>query len=126
MNEAKYVKRNSIKWILLSGTAAAIASTLCCIAPLILFSLGISGAWISSLTAMESYKPYFLTSAILLIALGFWKVYRKPNHSDCKQGTFCAMSASDRINKIMLWIALIIIGLVLLYPYLAPIILERL
>ncbi|MBX9696456.1 MAG: mercury transporter MerT [Alphaproteobacteria bacterium] len=124
MNEVKHVKRNSIKWILLSGTAAAIASTLCCIAPLILFSLGISGAWLSNLTAMEPYKPYFLTFAILLITFGFWKVYRKPKPSDCKQGTFCAMPSSDRINKIMLWFALIIIGLVLLYTYVAPIILE--
>jgi hypothetical protein len=36
-----------------AGALAAIAGSLCCVAPWVLLSLGISGAWISQLTALE-------------------------------------------------------------------------
>ncbi|MDE3036946.1 MAG: hypothetical protein KGJ21_00615 [Pseudomonadota bacterium] len=109
-----------------AGIAAALAATLCCITPLILFLLGISGAWIGNLTVLAPYRPYFLGLAILFVGVGFWKVYRKPKAEECKPGTYCAMPASDRINKIMLWIAVAVIALVLIYPYVAPAILEKL
>lgn len=125
-NEIESTGDTKTKWILGAGILTAIGATLCCIAPLILLMLGISGAWIGNLTAMEPYRPYFLTVAIAAIVYGFWKVYRKPKAEDCKPGTFCAMPASDRINKIMLWIAVIVIVLVLIYPYIAPAILENL
>ncbi len=118
--------KNNTKWLLGAGIAAALGATLCCIAPLILFFLGISGAWIGNLTAMEPYKPYFLIVAIVFVAAGFWKVYKKPKSQDCKPGTFCTMPSSDRINKIMLWVATIVIVLSIIYPYIAPMILERL
>ena len=91
-----------------------------------LFLLGINGAWIGNLTAMAPYKPYFLIAAIAFVAGGFWKVYKKPKAQDCEPGTFCAMPYSDRINKTMLWVAVSVIVLVLIYPYVAPSILERL
>ena len=37
----------------MAGGLAAIGASLCCLAPLVLITLGISGAWMSSLTAME-------------------------------------------------------------------------
>jgi mercuric ion transport protein len=117
---------NKTKWILGAGILSALGATLCCIAPLILFMLGISGAWIGNLTAMEPYKPYFLTLAIGFVAYGFWKTYRKPKAKDCKPGTFCATPASYHINKIMLWVAVFVIFITLIYPYAAPILLEKL
>jgi periplasmic mercuric ion binding protein len=36
-----------------AGVLAAIVGSLCCVAPLVLLTLGISGAWISQLTALE-------------------------------------------------------------------------
>lgn len=124
MNKEK--SQNKTKWLLGAGILAALGSTLCCIAPLALFFLGISGAWIGNLTAMEPYKPYFLIVAIAFVTVGFWKVYKKPKAQDCEPGTFCAMPSSDRINKIMLGISIGVIALVLIYPYVAPTILENL
>ena len=43
------------------GIVGAIIAASCCVVPLVLVTLGVSGAWISSLTALEPYKPYFLT-----------------------------------------------------------------
>ncbi len=124
--ESENTNNGKTRWLLGAGIAAAFTATLCCIAPLVLFLLGISGAWVANLTALEPYRPYFLTAAIIFVAVGYWKVYRKPKAADCKPGTFCAMPESDRINKIMLWIATAIIALVLVYPYIAPAILEQL
>src|SRR5258708_21257504 len=39
------------------GILGALAASSCCIVPLILFSLGIGGAWIGNLTALAPYKP---------------------------------------------------------------------
>jgi mercuric ion transport protein len=42
----------------IGGLFGAIAASSCCIVPLVLFSLGISGAWIANLTALAPYQPY--------------------------------------------------------------------
>ena len=42
------------------GILGALAASSCCIVPLILFSLGIGGAWIGNLTALAPYKPIFV------------------------------------------------------------------
>jgi mercuric ion transport protein len=114
------------KFTLGTAIAAGFAATLCCIAPLLLFMLGISGAWIANLTAMEPYKPYLLALAIVCVAYGVWKVYRKSPAVDCKAGTYCATPIADKINKIMLCLAIGLILLVIIYPYIAPAILEKL
>ncbi|WP_428079959.1 mercuric transporter MerT family protein [Candidatus Pelagibacter sp.] len=126
MDKKKNINENKTRWLLGAGITTALGATLCCVAPLVLFLLGINGAWIGNLTAMAPYKPYFLIAAIAFVAGGFWKVYKKPKAQDCEPGTFCAMPYSDRINKTMLWVAVSVIVLVLIYPYVAPSILERL
>ncbi len=126
ISQTKNKTKGTLKWTLGAGILAALASTLCCILPLVLFMLGISGAWIGNLTALAPYRPYFLTTAIILVLYGFWKVYKKPAAKDCKPGTYCALPASDRLNKVMLWVTASIILLTLLYPYVAPMILKQL
>jgi len=110
----------------LGALGTAIAATLCCIVPLILFMFGIGGAWVANLIALEPYRPYFLTFAFTFVILGFWQAYKKPSAKDCKPGTFCALPISDKLNKIMLFVATGIIILVVIYPYIAPYLLEKL
>ena len=76
----------------------------CCVAPLVLVTLGVSGAWIGNLTALEPYKPYLLTVTALLLAGGFWHVYFKPKKV-CAEGSYCAQPASNLLTKSVLWIA---------------------
>lgn len=52
------------------GFAAILAST-CCLGPLVLVTLGFSGAWIGSLTLLEPYRPIFLGAALVLLAFVF-------------------------------------------------------
>ena len=108
----------------MAGIAAAVGASACCILPLALFTLGISGAWIGNLVALEPYKPYFIAAAILFLGFGFYKVYSKPKVEVCEEGTFCARPGSDRFNKISLWSATILVILAILWPYIAPVLLE--
>ena len=87
-----------------AGIFGAVLASSCCIAPLLLVTLGVSGAWIGNLTALEPYKPYFLTGTAILLGAGFWHVYIKPRKA-CADGSTCARPASGRITKAALWIA---------------------
>ena len=82
----------------------AMLASSCCIAPLVFLTLGVSGAWISNLTALAPYQPLFLLVTFGFLGAGFWKVYRKPEDI-CEEGSYCASPTSDRVVKIALWIA---------------------
>ena len=60
------------RWLVAGGMLGAFLASSCCIVPLVLISLGVSGAWIGQLTALEPYKPLFLLVAIGFLAAGFW------------------------------------------------------
>jgi len=106
------------------GIAAALGASACCILPLVLFALGIGGAWVSYLTALHPFRPYFIAAAVLFVGIGFYKIYSKPKAEECIEGSFCARPDSDRINKIALWAAAVLVGLAALWPYIAPPLLE--
>ncbi len=97
----------------------AILASSCCIAPLVLLTLGVSGAWISNLTALEPYKPYFIAVTLVFLGLGFWQVYFKPK-KDCSEGSYCARPNSSRITKAALWAATGLIILAATINYWAP------
>jgi len=106
------------------GIAAALGASACCILPLVLFALGIGGAWVSYLTALHPFRPYFIAAAVLFVGIGFYKIYSKPKAEECAEGSFCARPDSDWINKIALWAAAALVGLAAVWPYIAPPLLE--
>jgi len=60
------------------GILGALAASACCILPLVLFTLGISGAWIGNLTALAPYQPYSLATTAVFLGVGYYLVYRRP------------------------------------------------
>ena len=62
-------------WFAAGGIIGALLASSCCVAPLALLLLGVSGAWIGNLTALEPFKPYFAAVALAFIGVGFWHVY---------------------------------------------------
>ena len=97
----------------------AFLASACCIGPLVLLTLGISGAWIGNLTALEPYKPIFAVIALGFIAAGFWQLYfRKP--TVCEPDSYCARPASARITKTALWASLILVVAALTIDWWAP------
>ena len=109
------------KIVATGGLLGAIAASICCVLPVILFVLGISGAWISNLVSLARYKPFFIVLSLVFIGTGFWIVYFKPQISIPKvQSTSCYRPFSEKTIKIMLWFSVIIILIVFLIPYIAP------
>ena len=71
------------------GLVAALAASSCCILPLVLFGLGVSGAWIGNLTRLAPYQPYFVVATIACLGYGYWLVYRSSKLA-CGDGEACA------------------------------------
>jgi mercuric ion transport protein len=95
---------------------AALAASSCCVIPFLLFSLGISGAWISHLTALSAYQPYFASGSLLLLAVGIALIRRR--RRSCAMDGYCATSLADRMATWGLWTAGVVIATVLAFPYL--------
>jgi mercuric ion transport protein len=106
-------------WFAAGGVIGAILASSCCIAPLVLLTLGISGAWIGNLTALEPYKPYFAAVALVFIGLGFWQVYFKAKPA-CAEDSYCARPRSSVITKTALWLATALVVLALTIGWWAP------
>ncbi len=102
------------------GVLGAIGASTCCIIPLILFSLGISGAWVGNLTALEPYKPIFIAVTFGFLGYGYWMVYRKPKA--CAEGKACARPLPNRLVKSALWGSTVLILIALFWNWIAPVV----
>ena len=100
------------------GILAALGTTACCVIPFGLFLAGVSGAWIGDLTALEPYKPIFAAVALGFVGYGAYLVYWKPKAA-CADGSYCARPASNRIAKIGLWSAGVLVVIGFGFPYVA-------
>ena len=101
------------------GFLGAVLASSCCVIPLILVSLGVSGAWIGTLNALDPYKEYLAAISLMFLAAGFRQVYRKKTTS-CADESFCANPISERFTKPVLWIATTLIIVALTTDWWAP------
>lgn len=101
----------------LGGLAAIVGST-CCLGPLLLISLGVSGAWIGNLTKLEPYRPVALGVAMLTLAIGYRRLWRPA--SACAPGDVCAVPAVRRSYKILFGVVALLTLVGLAFPYVAP------
>jgi mercuric ion transport protein len=99
------------------GILAALGAASCCVIPFALFLLGVSGAWIGNLTALEPYQPVFAAIAFGFIGYSAYLVYWKPKAA-CADNSYCARPASSRMAKIGLWSAGALVVVALGFPYL--------
>ncbi len=97
------------------GLLAAIGASVCCVAPLVLVLLGISGAWIAQLTALDLWRPWFIAVTVLCLGLAFWRLYGPS--SRCRTEGVCIDPAILRRRRFWLWTATVLIVLLLLFPY---------
>lgn len=102
--------------LLVGGLAAILAST-CCLGPLILVALGLSGAWIANLTLLEPYRPFFIAGALVALIFAGRRIFR-PTRS-CQPGEVCAVPRTRRIYKIVFGIVSALVLVALVYPYVA-------
>ena len=83
---------------------------------LALVLLGISGAWIAHLTALDPWRPWFIAATLLCLGLAFWTLYGPSSH--CRTEGVCIDPAILRRRRFWLWTATVLITLLLLFPYL--------
>ena len=103
------------------GILGALAASSCCILPLVLFSVGVSGVWIGNLTALAPYKPYFAAATLGLLGYGYYLVYTRPRQA-CAGGS-CARPLPNRLVKLSLWLATVLVMAALAFDYVAPMLL---
>ena len=94
---------------LFAAIGAALAASACCVLPLALIGLGVSGAWIGTFTALEPYRPIFIGIALAALAYAGYQEYRTTMAPDCE----CEIGMRDWIRRGLLVVgALAVLGLI--------------
>ena len=108
-------------WAAAGGILGALAASSCCLLPVVLFTLGISGAWIGNLTALAPYQPIFFAATAGFLGVGYYLVYRQPKVV-CADGT-CGRPLPGRLVKGVLGAATVLVLAAVAFDCLAPVLL---
>jgi mercuric ion transport protein len=103
---------------LLAGGLAALLASACCLGPLALLTLGVSGAWIANLTALEPYRPIFIVVAAAALVFAGRRIWRP--QSVCAVGEVCAKPQIRRAQKVLFGVVAALVLVALAFPYVAP------
>lgn len=106
------------KGALIAGGLSAILASTCCLGPLLLVSVGISGAWIGKLRVLEPYSNFFMGVALVAMFFAYRRIFRPVQ--DCKPGEVCAIPQVRITYKIVFWAVVSLIVIALGYPYVLP------
>lgn len=104
--------------ILFAGGLAALLASTCCLGPLVLVTLGFSGAWIGNLTVLEPYRPFFIGVALVAMFFAYRRIFRPVQA--CKPGEVCAVPQVRSTYKILFWIVAALALIALVFPYVLP------
>ena len=115
--DSEPAKSLSERAVLAAGGVAALLAGACCVVPFVLVSVGIGGAWLASLAALEPYRAVFI--GIALAALGFaWKRVYRPA-VECGPGEVCAVPRVRRGYKAGFWLVAALLLVMFGFPYFA-------
>jgi mercuric ion transport protein len=106
------------KQAMIAGVVAGIGASLCCVAPLLLVSLGLGGAWLANLTVLEPIRPIFIVLTLAFVGLAFHKLYVTPKA--CKPGMVCADAKTLNKQRVIYWVVTIPLLGLLVFPWFAP------
>lgn len=122
INQVDHIAANQRRQGLAAGAGllSALAASSCCILPLALFGLGVSGAWIGNFTRLAPYQPYFITSTLAFLGYGYWLAYRSSTRA-CAEGEACARPLPNSIVNASLILATILVVAALGLDFIAPI-----
>lgn len=100
---------------LFAGGLAAILASSCCLGPLVLLTLGISGAWIANLTALEPYRPLFVGAAVVALFFAYGQIFRPA--VICKPGEVCAIPQVRTTYKALFGLVAVLILIAVSFPF---------
>jgi len=107
----------------IGGLLGALAASSCCILPIVLFSLGVSGAWIGNLTQIAPYQPYIIGATLAFLGGGYWLVHRS-SQAACADGDVCSRKLPSRLVKSGLVLATLLVVAALGFDFVAPLLLD--
>lgn len=103
---------------LFTGGLAAILASTCCLGPLVLVTLGFSGAWIGNLTLLEPYRPMFIGTALVAMCFAWRRIYRPAQA--CEAGEVCAIPQVRSTYRLIFWVVTALVLVALGFPYVLP------
>ena len=103
---------------IVGASIAAIGASVCCVGPLVLLMLGVGGAWIAHLTALEPLRPWFIAATLLFLGLAFRRLYLQPQV--CEPGAACAEPFVLKRQRLIFWLVTLGLLALLSVPWLAP------
>ena len=112
--------KSSLVTSLTAGVLAALGATACCFGPLLLVTLGLGGAWVSSLRALEAYQPVFAALTLAFIGFAFYRLYLQPRR--CAPDEVCAVPAVQKRQRFVFWLVVAIVVAMFAFPLYAPLI----
>jgi mercuric ion transport protein len=108
------------------AVVAALASSLCCIGPLVFAALGLGGAGL--LAKFTAYRPYFAALTVALLGAGFYLTYRRPRLAPAAAAAGpacdCELPRANRLGRVTLWIATAAVAGLLGFPYLTRVLFD--
>ncbi len=105
------------KGSLVASALAAIGASVCCAGPLLLLTLGMGGAWVFNLTAVEPARPCLPAAALVFLGFAFRRLYRPQS---CKSGTPCADPCTLTRQRSIFWLVALSVVALLALPLAAP------
>lgn len=113
MEEAK---RNSL--LNVSTMLAALGASVCCTLPIVVAVLGVGSAALGA--TLAPLAPWFAGLTVLLLGFAFYRAYRPIR---CEPGETCAVPASRKRQRLILWIVAVVALLLVTFPYYAAFVL---
>lgn len=105
------------------GAGALIASS-CCVLPMALAGLGVTGAVFSGLAVLADIRPFLIAGAALMLALGWAFFFRRRRGASC-DGDTCAKPTTSSRTIGLLGFGSLVVGLALVWgPYVEPVLLK--
>lgn len=104
-------------WALLTAGLAALFASACCLGPLVLITLGVSGAWISQLSQLGPMQPVFLVAAAVALVLAWRRIWRPA--AVCLPGQVCARPAVKHAYKLLFVSVVALLAIALVFPFIA-------
>jgi mercuric ion transport protein len=104
----------------IGSLVGAVATSSCCVLPLILFTVGASGAWIGALVRLAPFQPYFIAATAASLGCGYWLTYRSGRNA-CPAGESCR-TTRDRLMNSALVVATILVVLAMGFNFVMPLI----
>jgi len=113
-------RTSSAPALTLAGVAALLASA-CCVVPLLLALVGISGAWISRLHALQPYSKGLMVLAIAALGYAGWHIFRpRPATVTLCDADGAACYTTRGAVRRWFWLVVVLTLIPLLAPLIAP------